>query len=185
MRYDLVRTSPRWTRRALIKGCAAFVAIPPVVTRPAAANELRLGVAAPQAMLQTLDGRRISTTDLVGEVVVLAFWATWCGPCRRELPLLSAYTARYAGAGLRVLGFSLDTAETEQEARQLAATLSFPTGLLSQSSAAGYGRIWRLPVSFTIDRAGRLAHDGWKEKHPGWTDERLAEIVSPLIRSAS
>lgn len=183
MHYELVPTSPRLTRRALIKGSAAFVAIPAVVTRPAAANELRLGAAAPQAMLRTLDGRSFSTAELVGEVIVLAFWATWCGPCRKELPLLSTYAARHAGAGLRVLGFSVDTAETELEARQLAATLSFPTGLLSQSSVAGYGRIWRLPVSFTIDRAGRLAHDGWKDKHPGWTDERLEEIVSPLIRS--
>ncbi len=41
--------------------------------------------------------------------------------------------------------------------------------------------MWRLPVSFTIDRAGLLVEDGWKEKHPSWTQERLDEVVTPLL----
>ncbi len=45
----------------------------------------------------------------------------------------------------------------------------------------GYGRIWRLPVSFTIDRAGRLVEDGWKEKVPSFTPERLEQLVTPLL----
>jgi hypothetical protein len=52
-------------------------------------------------------------------------------------------------------------------------------GLLSDSSAPGYGRIWRLPVSFTIDRQGLLAEDGWKEKKPAWTRERLDQLAAP------
>ena len=68
------------------------------------------------------------------------------------------------------------------EVQRIAQSLRFPVGLMSDSSAPGYGRIWRLPVSFTIDRQGRLALDGWKEKNPSWTRERLEQVVTPLLR---
>jgi len=174
-------------RRALLQGAAAWGVLflsgtPP---RPARANALYLGGPAPPATLMTLDGERISTSDLLGQVIILTFWATWCAPCREELPLLSSYAARHAAAGLRVLGFSLDTAEKLREVRQVAQSLRFPVGLLANSSAPGYGRIWRLPVNFTIDRAGRLIDDGWKDKKPTWTAERLERIVTPLLAASS
>jgi thiol-disulfide isomerase/thioredoxin len=151
----------------------------------AQANDLRVGAPAPAATLVTLDGRRISTGELLGQVVILTFWATWCAPCREELPLLSTYSSRHAEAGLTVLAFTLDTPEKLPEVREIAEKLSFPVGFLDRSSAPGYGRIWRLPVSFTIDRAGRLAVDGWREKQPVWTRERLEQIVTPLLATAN
>ena len=170
------------SRRALLKGCAAtVVAWDGLRGSSAQANELRVGATAPPATLVALDGQRIATPDLVGHVVILTFWATWCDPCRDELPLLSSYAVRHADAGLRVLGFSLDTPERLSEVRRVAQTLSFPVGLLANSSAPGYGRIWRLPVNFTIDRAGRLIDNGWKDKNPSWTAERLEQVVTPLL----
>ena len=147
----------------------------------AQANELRVGATAPPATLVGLDGRRTATPDLLGHVVILTFWATWCAPCRDELPLLSSYALHHADAGLRVLGFGLDTPDKLPEVRRVAQALSFPVGLLARSSAPGYGRIWRLPVNFTIDRAGRLVHDGWKDKNGSWTAERLEQVVTPLL----
>jgi peroxiredoxin len=148
---------------------------------PAQANELRVGAPAPEATLTTLEGQKIGTRDLAGQVLILTFWATWCVPCREELPLLSKYLDEHADMGLRVLGFTLDTPDRLSEVRQVAQSLHFPVGLLAASSAPGYGRIWRLPVNFTIDRAGRLANDGWKEKNPSWTAERLEQLVTPLL----
>lgn len=145
------------------------------------ANDLQLGKTAPPLTLRTLDGREIATRDLLGQVVLVAFWATWCGPCRQELPLLSAYAERHAAEGLQVLGFSLDGADELANVRAVAATLRFPVGLLGNSRAGGYGRIWRLPVSFVIDRAGRLAHNGWEDEQPAWTADRLQNIVTPLL----
>jgi peroxiredoxin len=171
------------TRRALLQrvcACSLFAA-GELLARGAQANELRVGQPAPEATLVTLDGRRLSTNALLGQVVILSFWATWCVPCREELPLLSRYATDHAAQGLTVLAFSLDTADTLAEVQKVARTLSFPVGLLERSSAPGYGRMWRLPVSFTIDRAGRLAENGWKEKQPTWTAQRLEEVVTPLL----
>ncbi len=139
----------------------------------AQANEVRVGQPAPAATLMTLDGKRLSTSELIGQVVILTFWATWCVPCRDELPLLSTYAAEHAAQGLSVLGFTLNTPDEMEQVRAVARTLSFPVGFLEHSSAPGYGRIWRIPVNFTIDRAGRLVDDGWKDRHPVWTRERL------------
>lgn len=148
-----------------------------------AGNSLQLGQTAPPVTLMTLDGRRINSDDLRGRVVILTFWATWCVPCREELPLLSAYAQAHAAQGLTVLAFSLDTPDDLPKVRQVARAFSFPSGLLAQSSAPGYGRIWHIPVNFTIDRQGRLVDDGWKDQKPVWTTERLERIVTPLLTS--
>ncbi len=170
-------------RRQLLQRAAAAGLIGAVGVRApiAEANSLRLGQTAPPATLVTLDGRRLSTSELRGQVVILTFLATWCAPCRTELPLLSDYLARHASRGLMVLGFSLDTPDRLPQLRQLAAPLRFPVGLLAASSAPGYGRIWRIPVSFTLDRAGRLVDNGWRDKPPAWTAERLERVVTPLL----
>jgi cytochrome c biogenesis protein CcmG, thiol:disulfide interchange protein DsbE len=169
-------------RRALLRGLlAAGVAGAGFAPHLVRANDLRVGAMAPPATLVTLDGAKISTTQLLGHVVILTFWATWCEPCRAELPLLSAYAQAHAPQGLRVLGFGLDTADKLADVRKIAVGLSFPVGFLAASSAPGYGRIWRLPVNFTIDRAGHLVEDGWKEKVPSWTPERLEQLVTPLL----
>jgi cytochrome c biogenesis protein CcmG, thiol:disulfide interchange protein DsbE len=167
-------------RRRFLQGIACLAGN--VWVSPAAwAGGLHVGAPAPEATLVTLDGQRISSADLLGQVVILTFWATWCSPCREELPLLSDYLAQHAAAGLQILGFGLDTRERLADVRQVARSVRFPVGLMSDSSAPGYGRIWRLPVSFTIDRAGRLAEDGWKERQPAWTRERLDQVVTPLL----
>ena len=145
------------------------------------ANELKLGKPAPPLVLHTVDGQSISTHDLLGKVVIVTFWASWCGPCREELPILSDYAARHAQQGLRVLGFSIDDAGDLAEVRKVGATLSFPVGLLGGPWAGGYGRIWRMPVSFVIDRKGILIDNGWDDAEPAWTAERLKRVMDPLL----
>lgn len=174
----------RLSRRALLRNAAMLAGaagIGGLQAGSARANALRVGSAAPPATLLTLDGERISTQDLGGRVVILTFWATWCVPCRAELPVLSDYARRHAAQGLTVLGFSLDTPDKRPQVDQIARSLSFPNGLLLASSVPGYGRIWKIPVNFTIDRAGRLVDDGWKDKEPSWTLERLDRVVTPLL----
>jgi cytochrome c biogenesis protein CcmG/thiol:disulfide interchange protein DsbE len=179
-----VQIESAWTRRALLKGAGAALLVRGALhSAGVEADELQEGTRAPPVTLATVDGARISSAELFGSVVILTFWATWCAPCRDELPLLSRYAAKHAAAGLRVLGFSLDTPDDLGEVRRIAQSLHFPVGLLVNSSAPGYGRIWRLPVNFTIDRAGLLVEDGWKLKKPSWTPERLEAVVTPLLAS--
>lgn len=172
-------------RRAAWRG-AAFVAWFGfgVLSSSARADGLKVGQPAPRATLVALDGKQWKTEDLRGQVVLLTFWATWCEPCREELPLLSAYASEHASQGLTVLAFSVDTPDQLDQVRAVARTLHVPVGLLAASNASGYGRMWRVPVSFTIDRDGRLVDNGWRDAHPVWTPERLERIVTPLLAAA-
>jgi len=172
------------TRRRVLSAAAAvgWATAGGLASSPARADELQVGRPAPPLVLRTLDGRSIATSDLKGQVVILTFWATWCAPCREELPVLSDYAQRHATRGLQVLGFSLDDAGALAQVRSVASTLSFPVGLLGSAWAGGYGRMWRLPVSFAIDRDGRLAYNGWDDEHPALTQARLHALVDPLLR---
>ncbi len=175
--------SPDMQRRTLLRGavCLGIAAAGVLLPRLAQANELKVGKQAPPLVLHTLDGHSIATRDLLGQVVIATFWATWCDPCREELPLLSTYAEHHAQQGLRVLGFSLDGPEDLAKVRAMAASLSFPVGLLGSPWAGDYGRIWHIPVSFVIDRNGRLADNGWDDVEPVWTKERLEQVVDPLL----
>ena len=152
-----------------------------VVSVRSFANDLVVGKAAPPITLTTLEGQHIALQDLRGKVVILTFWATWCGPCQAELPLLSRYAKAHADEGLVVLGFSLDDADQLDKVRIVARQLDFPIGLLGDPHVTGYGRIWHLPVSFVVDREGRLVSDGWNEPQPVWDAQRLDKIVTPLL----
>ena len=83
---------------------------------------------------------------------------------------------------LDLFQLGLDPGEALAKVQKVAQTLSFPVGLLENSTLPGYGRIWRIPVNFTIDPQGRLIDDGWKDKEPTWTAERLEFIVTPLLK---
>lgn len=152
-----------------------------MISTAQAHDNLHVGHPAPPAELVTLNGRHIATRDLRGKVVLLTFWASWCEPCRKELPVLSNYAAAHRRQGLRVLAFSLDNSDTLAKVRRLAKQWSFPIGLLSQSEARGYGRMWRIPVSFVIDRHGLLRYNGWLASHTAWTLASLNQIVGPLL----
>lgn len=172
-----------WCARPVALACiAAAMALCSLMPATASADELEVGQPAPGIVLHTLDGQRIDTRALGGKVVIVTFWATWCGPCRTELPLLSRYVAAHRGQGLVVLGFSLDTPDALPEVKAVARGLEFPVGLLGDPHVPGYGRIWHLPVNFTIGRDGRLVDNGWKDRTPTWTAERLDAVVTPLLR---
>ena len=165
-------------RRMLLQTLAAF---PALAALPARADDLKVGAPAPAATLVTLDGQTISTQALRGQIIILTFWATWCDPCHEELPILSRYAKDHGGQGLHVLGFSLDDPDNLAKVQAMADTLAFPVGLLARSQATSYGRIWRIPVSFVIDRAGILRYDGWQAREPVWSESSLNSVVSPLL----
>lgn len=153
------------------------------LSNPVHADDLRIGMQAPPLVLHTLDGQRIATRDLIGHVVIVAFWASWCAPCRQELPLLSAYAESHKNQKLTVLGFCLDSPENRATVRKIASELDFPVGLLESPWAGGYGRIWRIPVGFVIDRSGNLAFNGWNDSSGAFTEQTLERWVEPLLNA--
>ena len=115
-----------------------------------------VGQAAPDYTTKTLDDKPASLGELRGKVVLLNLWATWCEPCRQELPVLSGLHQRWSGRGLQVVGVSVDQRRTATEVRTFAERRGLPYALWldredTASAAFGAGA---LPMSVLIDRSG-------------------------------
>ena len=110
---------------------------------------------APDFTLPTLSGAPIRLADLRGKVVLLNFWATWCVPCRTEMPSIEALYQRYKDRGLEVVAVNLDILSTAGVAEFVQeAGVTFRVGLDPSWSSAQAYRVLGLPTTYLIDRAG-------------------------------
>lgn len=144
-----------------------------------AANE---GEAAPAIRAKLLDGTTVSLAADAGKVVVVNMWATWCAPCREEMPALDAYYRAHRDEGLVLVALSMDDPKDEAKVREMTQAYSFPVGLARDAEMKGYGRIWRLPLTFVVDRKGILRKDQWYGD-PGLDAHLLDQTVTPLLRA--
>lgn len=118
---------------------------------PPASHTLKVGQPLPAIELTLLDGSKVNTTDLRGQVVVLNFWATWCVPCRTELPLLDAYYRKVQDKGLRVYAITTEGSLPLSRLKPLFAAMAIPSvrkvrGISTDMSA--------VPTNYVVDRAG-------------------------------
>lgn len=140
----------------------------------ATAGTPRVGQRAPDFHATLFGGRKTSLADYRGQVLVLNFWATWCGPCKTELPLLNSFAAILKPHGLRVLAVaSADSADPAQ-LRPLAAKLDIP--LVSRMSGP-YGDMNAYPTNYVIDRAGVVRY----AKAAAFTLDELNALLIPLL----
>lgn len=117
-------------------------------------------VAAPDFQVTTLDGQVLSSEQLRGKVVLVNFWATWCPPCRVEMPGFQAVYDRRKDSGFVVLGISTDAGGPDNVKRFLAERrITYPVAMASGSVVQRFGGANVLPTSFLIDRAGRIRHE--------------------------
>jgi peroxiredoxin len=134
--------------------------------------------AAPDFRLVDLDGKPVQLSKLRGKVVLVDFWATWCGPCRMEIPHLKKLHERYAAKGLVILGLSVDHQGVEG-VREFVRRQGIPwtTLMADEDVLADYGVVHSIPTAFIIDRQGRIAARfvGYK------TEDELRAAVSPLL----
>lgn len=139
---------------------------------------------APDFTLPTLSEGTIRLADFRGQVVLLNFWATWCVPCRMEMPALEALYQRHKDAGLVVLAINLDTLSTAGvEAFVQEVKVTFPVVLDPAWSIARAYRVLGLPTTYLIDRAGHVVVREVGERD--WLDEVSRMAVEGLLREPS
>ncbi len=144
---------------ALVLGAAWTLAsrVPPS-TAPlsAAPPSPKEGFSAPDFTLESFDGSSLTLSDLRGKVVVVNLWASWCLPCRYEMPAFEAAYQRYRDAGLTVVGVNMTPQDSEPAARGFAGQLglTFPIVLDRNGAVARQYRLLGLPSTFFVDRRG-------------------------------
>jgi peroxiredoxin len=153
-------------------GGFAFAAIahgaPPLISTPA-----------PDFALRSTNAANVRLSEYLGQVVLINFWATWCGPCRQEMPLLDALHAKYERAGFVLLGINID--EDRDEAVEMARTLNvtYPMLFDARKEVSRAYQVDSMPLTVLIDREGvvRYVSEGYKPGYEKRYTEKLRELL--------
>lgn len=137
------------------------------------------GQSAPDFVLKASSGENLRLSEHRGDVVMINFWATWCGPCRQEMPLLDDLYNRYQRVGFSLLGVNID--DDSRRAMQMIEELgvNFPVLFDETKEVSQLYDVEAMPVTVLVDREGtvRHVHHGYK---PGYEEKYLTEIRALL-----
>ncbi len=176
------RNIPRRALPALALGlvAATSLALPQAALADAAAPTLGAKSPAPDFTLPALGGKSLSLSQYKGQVVMINFWATWCGPCRQEMPLLDAMYKKYKAMGFTLIGVNVepDSKAAEEFLRKL--PVSFPVAFDAESKVSQLYNVQGMPSTVIVDRKGiaRVLHKGYR---PG-DENTYLDHVRTLIR---
>lgn len=137
-----------------------------------------IGSKAPDFELPDLSGKNVRLSELAGKVVILNFWATWCGPCRQEVPDFVRLQSKYRDQGLTIVGLSLD-ADGARAVRPFAEEydVNYTMLLANDETADRFGGILGIPTTFVLDRQGKVV-----KKFIGKMDlKTFEEAIQPLL----
>ncbi len=134
---------------------------------------------APDFTLPSLDGPNLRLQEQRGHVVMINFWATWCGPCRVEMPHLSRLYEKYRGSGFTVLAVNID--EDPHKAASLAKQLGmkFPVLLDREKKVSRLYDLSTMPSTVLVDRDGRVryVHRGYRDGYEETYDKQIRELL--------
>ncbi len=142
--------------------------------------EPRLQQRAPTLTVPLSDGRDFDLAAMRGKVVLVTFWATWCGPCLEEMPALEKYYLEHKADGFEVIALSVDKPGNRAKAFRVLAKLSFPGAMVSDASGNGFGTPEAVPVSYLVDAQGIV-----RDKFFAVDDDLLDEAITPLLKKSS
>ncbi len=159
---------------------AAFTLAASAVQISAAHAAPIIGRPAPPLVGRTLNGQPFNLAALRGRVVVVNLWATWCGPCREEMPALDAFARQYAPRGVVVVGLSEDKPQALPMAERIMGSLAYPAVPAATAQADGFGMPPSLPVTVIIGPDG-VVRTIFSGVNGLLTEETLAALVEPLL----
>jgi peroxiredoxin len=135
---------------------------------------------APDFALPSRDGSDVRLSDLKGQVVMINFWATWCGPCRQEMPLLEQLQARYEPLGFTLLGVNVEPDPAAASAWLKGVPVTFPILFDTRNAVAESFGVQGMPSSVFVDREGRVryVHRGYKSGD----EAQYADLIRSLVK---
>ena len=137
------------------------------------------GQAAPEFALKSLDGKTVHLADYKGKAVLLNFWATFCQPCKIEMPWFVDLQNKYAADGLQVVGVAMDDAsEADIAAFAKKLGVNYPILIGQESTGEAYGGIPFLPTTFYINRDGKVVDKVYGLKGKGEIEESVKRALS-------
>ncbi len=156
-----------------------FLTFPPILQAGAEAEANPKGLRAPGWELKDLDGKTVKLSDFEGKVIILDFWATWCGPCKKEIPGFVELQKKYGRDGLAIIGVSLDEGGPQAVKPFLKKLgVSYPVVMGNGGITSDYGGIEAIPTTFIINRKGMIVH-----KHLGFEEEHVFETeIKSLLK---
>jgi len=153
--------------------------------RVGSATAVVKGNSAPDFVLTDLQGHNVKLSDLRGKAVVLNFWATWCPPCKEEIPWFVELQKRYGAEGLQVVGVSMDDDSDQKSVVKFAAenSINYPVLLGKQNVADQYGGISYLPTTFYIDRNGVVMERVFGQPGRSEIEQNVKKAIASKPRS--